>query len=154
MNGCEWNAEHASLVPRRHTVRSWNLEARSAEIDHARGTIFGSKCEQLAVVAPGEPGDRRIVRLARQHFGAVIDADEQNESVGVAGGDHRLLGMARYLFDVMFGWRQQLRRLAHRAVLRLERPQDDLVRARGHKPLAVGAPIERTHARAVALHAH
>ena len=50
--------------------------------------------------------------------------------------------------------RQQARRLAHGSVLALERPQDELVRARGREPLAAGGPFERAHARAVARHPH
>src|SRR5262247_1666860 len=67
-----------------------------AEIDNASGTIFGSECEQPAIAAPRKRSNRRVARLACQHFRAVIEAHEQNESVGVAGGDHSLLGMARH----------------------------------------------------------
>ena len=47
-----------------------------------------------------------------------------------------------------------LRLLAHRAVLALERPQHELLRAAGGEPLAAGGPAERAHARRIAGHAH
>src|SRR5262245_39123518 len=85
-----------SYTPQKFGRGTWEPSAKnSAEIDHARGTIFGSKCEQLAISAPRERRDRRIGWLACEHLGAVIDAYEQNESVGVAGRDHRLLGVTR-----------------------------------------------------------
>ena len=62
--------------------------------------------------------------------------------------------MAGDHLDLRLGGREQLRRLAHRAVLARERPQDELGRARGREPLAVGGPVERAHARGVARHAH
>ena len=50
--------------------------------------------------------------------------------------------------------RQKRRLLAHRPVLAVERPQDELLEAGGGEELAVGGEAERAHARRIARHAH
>src|SRR5712671_2101486 len=62
--------------------------------------------------------------------------------------------MTRHHVDLMSGLRHDLRRLAHRAILGLERPENELVRTRGGEPLAIVAPVERTHALGITLHPH
>src|ERR1051326_4515706 len=64
------------------------LEPRSgwlAEVDNARGAIFGPPGEQKPVGAPGQRGHRRVTRLLGQDFRAVLDAHKQHHAVAIAG---------------------------------------------------------------------
>ena len=58
-----------------------------------------------------------VAGLFGQNLGAVFDAHQQHQAVGVAGGDDVLLGMAGDHLDAVLGRRQDARLLAHRAVL-------------------------------------
>src|SRR3954447_22826972 len=73
----------------------------SAEINYARGTIFSTERQQPAISTPREPRDRRIAGLARQHLSAVVDAHEQNETIGIADRHHGLLRVTRHCLHVM-----------------------------------------------------
>ena len=83
--------------------------------------------------------------LLRQNLGAVLDARQHHHAVLEAGRDDLLRRMARDRDDALVVRQHHARLLAHRAVLAGERPEDELLGARGREPLAARREaIERT----------
>src|ERR1700751_1475940 len=129
-----------------------SLSGRSGEIEYAGFAVFRAEGKKTAVRAPGERTDRRVARLPDQNLGAILDAGEEHHAVAVADGDDRILRMTGDDFDTMLRRRKDARLFAHGAVLALERPEDELRRARSGEPVAVGGPVQRRHARRIARH--
>ncbi len=102
-----------------------------------------------AVIAPSSG-----VGVAHQDFGAVAEPAQQHQPVGVADRDHQRARMERDLGDAMRTHAAFARRLAHRPVLVLERPDDAGVGARGREPVAVVRPGQRARLAGIAGHAH
>src|SRR6478752_275256 len=131
-----------------------SLSGRSGEIEYAGFAVFRAEGKKTAVRAPGERTDRRVARLPDQNLGAILDAGEEHHAVAVADGDDRILRVTGDDLDAMLRRRQHARLFAHRSVFALERPKDELWRARSGEPVTVGRPAHRSHPRGIAGHAH
>ena len=137
----------------RRRKAAFPLCATPGQID-TRLAGLGAPGQQGAARVPAHRADRARARLLAQHLGAVIDPHQQDRAVGIADRDDLLLRMAGDAADAHRKGREHLRLLAHRAVLALERPEHQLLGARGRKPLAARGPAERTHAGRIARHPH
>jgi len=124
----------------------------------ASAIALASRCAQSHArsITPASPSSQpnaqhaagRIPRNGRNGGGAgalgddlrpVLDAHQQQQTVFIADGHHVLFGVAGDGRGFLSGRREQLRRLAHRAVLGLKRPQDELdpsPRVASHRPPA------------------
>ena len=124
------------------------------QIDHAGFAGFRSHASSVPAASQPSALTGPVARLLAQHLGAVVDPHQQNGAIGESCRDHLLLGMAGHRGDAHAERREHLRLLAHRAFLALERPQHELLRAGGRKPLAAGGPAERAHPRRITGHPH
>ncbi len=104
---------------------------------------------------PSQRADRAGAAAPKHRVLSVVDPHGEDHAVLVADRHDILDGMAGDLRDQRLPHRAQfLRRLAHRAVLAGERPDDCRRRAGRGEPLALGRPRHRLHLRRIAGHAH
>src|SRR5664279_10996 len=115
---------------------------------------LGAEGQRLALGIPAERADRRGARGLNLDQRAVVDAHDQHATVRIAHRDDGLMRMAGHHHHTRLGARHDFWLPAHWAVLAVERPQDELLGARGGEEVAVHGPAERAHARRIARHAH
>ena len=157
-HGCAWTARRrarrnpsATQVPAPKNSRAPRLVSADRQCRPRR-----PRCRRPAACrrAPGQRRDRRVARLLREDFRAVVDAHEQHEAVRVADRDDVLLGMAGDDFDLRLHRRQNCGVLPIGPSLawnghRMSCVEPDVA---SHLPSAVQSS-ERT-ARRIARHAH
>src|SRR5947209_8155597 len=98
----------------------------SPEIEDSRLSVFRAESKRAAVRPPGKRRDRRVARFPGENFRSVLGADQQHETVRIADRYDLLARVTGDLHGARRVGREHAWRLAHRPVLRVERPQDEL----------------------------
>src|ERR1700690_3755009 len=104
---------------------------------------LGAEGQRLALGIPAERADRRGARGLHLAQRAIVNARQQHHAVGIADRDDRLMRMTGHHHHTRLGAGHDFRLPAHRAVLAVERPQDELLGAGGGEEFPVRAPAER-----------
>src|SRR5690606_31576579 len=113
----------------------------AGDVDDAASTVFATEGETLACLVPAKRGNCRAPCPAQHHFLRVCKAGCKDHPVSESDGDHILNGMTANIGGEDRAARAKLqRRLAHWAVLVVERPDDGSRRAGGRQPLALRTP--------------
>src|SRR5262245_10674067 len=145
---------YASSAARMRAMRHSDCATLNSEGEDSSGARFGAKGKHLTGPVPAKRAHRSSIAFPYENQRIIVDAHKFHRAIGVADRHNR---MARMTVDdgyAGFRAREYPWLASHRAILAVERPQDELLGARGGEMFAVGAPAERTNARRIARHAH
>src|SRR5262245_21116899 len=145
---------YASAAARMRAMLHSECATLSSEGEDSSGARFGAKGKHLTGRVPAKRAHRTSIAFPYENQRIIVDARKFHRAVGVADRHDRLARMTVDDGHASFGAREDFWLASHRAILAVERPQDELLGARRCEMFAVGAPAEGTNARRIARHAH
>src|SRR5262245_27340757 len=100
-----------------------------SEGEHPPAARFGAKGKHLTGGVPAKRAHRASIAFPYENQRIVVDAHKFHRAIGVADRHDRVARMTVDDGHAGFGAREDLRLASHRAILAVERPQDELLGA-------------------------
>src|SRR5262245_1195757 len=122
------DALHASAASRGRAMRH-GCRARESEGEDSSGARFGAKGEHLTGRVPAKRAHRASIAFPYQNKRVIVDAHKFHGAIGIADRHDRVARMTVDNAHAGFGAREHFRLASHRAILAVERPQDELLGA-------------------------